>query len=667
MRNVSFGVNPSRQSAWKWVVVLAVLLAGREINRAQTTGAGTPESNVVSPDEPRLLVGRFSIQYQKPSSDLPAVGDLYQATANLHRFRDGYTAQAAGGPGLPYELRDKDLKNRKFSLNGIKAVEDGLRKYLNSQGVIAVFVYAADPNAAPPAPGEAPAPMNYAATADNDKPVDVPLIIVVGVVQHVQAITSGRTDGIFPIFTKFYGSEQSIVANSPVHAGGVLNKPALDDYLYLLNRQPARHVEAAITSADTNNDEDVDLDYLVHQGKPWTVYFQASNTGTKDTSPWVEQFGVIDNQLTDHDDIFSLAYSTASFKDTYDVSASYDKPVLGIQRIRYRIYGDVNRFTASDVGIAQDRLTGDGYEAGMEGVFNVFQYQDLFIDAVGGAKVDNYFVRESSPSTSSADAAFLFPYVGARLSRETDEAVSHADVNFEANPITPDSPNEENIIGLGRLDAQRRYMILQADVSQSLYLEPLLTDWPNRDTNLHPVAANELFGSAHGQWSMSDKRLVPELEEPVGGLNSVRGYPESIIAGDTAIVGTIEYRLHIPRLLGIGSPNSLEGRQVPSSGLLNNEGFYFQPRATDTPGDWDLVASAFVDGGRVHFNDESDTGPHDATLVSAGLGLDLLIKDNIVIQTDYGVALDPIHEPAALDQDVTRYSGRFNFLFTILY
>ena len=38
------------------------------------------------------------------------------------------------------------------------------------------------------------------------------------------------------------------------------------------------------------------LDYLVSEAKPWTVYAQASNTGTKETESWRERFGFIHNQ-----------------------------------------------------------------------------------------------------------------------------------------------------------------------------------------------------------------------------------------------------------------------------------------------------------------------------------------------------------------------------------
>ena len=42
-------------------------------------------------------------------------------------------------------------------------------------------------------------------------------------------------------------------------------------------------------------------------------------------------------------------------------------------------------------------------------------------------------------------------------------------------------------------------------------------------------------------------RLVPNEEMAVGGLYTVRGYPESITAGDTVINGTIEYRYHLAK------------------------------------------------------------------------------------------------------------------------
>ena len=45
---------------------------------------------------------------------------------------------------------------------------------------------------------------------------------------------------------------------------------------------------------------------------------------------------------------------------------SYDRPVFDFDRLRNKIYGSWNEFTASDVGQANEQFTGDEWTVGDE-------------------------------------------------------------------------------------------------------------------------------------------------------------------------------------------------------------------------------------------------------------------------------------------------------------
>jgi len=143
------------------------------------------------------------------------------------------------------------------------------------------------------------------------------------------------------------------------------------------------------------------------------------------------------------------------------------------------------------------------------------------------------------------------------------------------------------------------------------------------------------------------------------------------VAGDSVIYGTAEYRLHLPRLLGVAAPDTFLGEQIPPPPLMGGGGFNYQPRAADAPGDWDLILKAFVDAGYVHYNqiDLEEAGTSDAGLVGTGVGVELRLRDNVTVSADYGVALTPVHEAlhTSAPLDVNPGSGRFNFAFTLLY
>lgn len=278
-------------------------------------------------DEPRLLVSHFVIRYRRLRDDLPPISSLNQVLIRLHTVAGGYTAGEPDGPGLYVEVNDRDIRGKRFSVNAIKAIQDAIRDYLVKEGLIAVFVYAGNPNSSTP---DSPEALDYGAMADNTTPVEVPIVVVVGIVKNVTAQTApGWRETILPT--------QTLVANqvkdhSPIQPNQPIYKNDLQDYLSRVNRLPGRHVESSISSANTASDDEVNLNYLVTQPKPWQVYFQAANTGSKDTSVWQERFGAIDNNLFGIDDSLAVDFTTASFTNTDALTASYDVPIFDMTR-----------------------------------------------------------------------------------------------------------------------------------------------------------------------------------------------------------------------------------------------------------------------------------------------------------------------------------------------
>ena len=51
-----------------------------------------------------------------------------------------------------------------------------------------------------------------------------------------------------------------------------------------------------------------------------------------------------------------------------------------------------------------------------------------------------------------------------------------------------------------------------------------------------------------GQYAFG-ARLVPQYQQIAGGLYTVRGYEQAEVAGDNLVLGSAEYRFHLPRFL----------------------------------------------------------------------------------------------------------------------
>ena len=60
----------------------------------------------------------------------------------------------------------------------------------------------------------------------------------------------------------------------------------------------------------------------------------------------------------------SIDYITAGFDESHAVLVSYEAPLIDARRLRYKVYGSWSRFTASDVGFADDVFEGEGWSVG---------------------------------------------------------------------------------------------------------------------------------------------------------------------------------------------------------------------------------------------------------------------------------------------------------------
>ena len=164
------------------------------------------------------------------------------------------------------------------------------------------------------------------------------------------------------------------------------------------------------------------------------------------------------------------------------------------------------------------------------------------------------------------------------------------------------------------------------------------------------------------QLTLDNTRVIPQANATLGGLYSVRGYPQSVAVGDDLYIGTVEYRFHVPRVLPV--------RRKPLTVPLIGD-FRASPQQVYGRPDWDLVLRAFVDAGYTerHGADPS-RGEQNQTLFSAGVGAELLILSNIRARLDYAVALDDESGPRTATPGrnlVDRGDSEIHVLFSIVY
>jgi hypothetical protein len=543
-------------------------------------------------------------------------------------------------------------ETRQYSIEGLASIIDQLHKHITEgRGIMAVAV----------APSQAQ--VDLEANADRRPPGETSMTIevLIGRVGQVRSIGSGNRvpadDNVdHPL-------HEPIRRRSPFQAGegeeNVLKRPSLDDYLYRLNRHPGRRVDAALSRGP--NEGEVSLDYLVTENKPWYVYFQLSNTGTESTGDWRERFGFTHTQLTNADDILTLDYSTVGFEDTHAFLGAYERPIN--ERTSFRLRGLYSEFVASDLGLQGEDLSGSEWSVGGDYVYTFNQSGPWFFDFVAG--IDDIGITASNdfytmdpftgaPGPFTGRANFVVPHFGIEVERLTDVALTNGGIDFSFNV---NGNSDADLYGLGRGDPilgfgapDEYFLIVRVWLEHSFYLEPLLAPkrWKDISDPAWSTLAHEVVTGVQAQ--LTGNRLVPQMQSVEGGLYTVRGYEEAEVAGDNSVRATVEYRLHLPRLLGWSEANT-----VPVFGRP----FRVTPEAPYGRADWDLQLKAFVDAARITQNDPIP-GENDHTLVGAGIGAELSVLNNLTARLDWGFALQDAVRTEAGD-------SRLHFLLTLLY
>ncbi|HEV8606024.1 MAG TPA: ShlB/FhaC/HecB family hemolysin secretion/activation protein, partial [Tepidisphaeraceae bacterium] len=627
-------------------MLVVMLLCASEVYGQAAATRPVARPMVVGParatkeDGVAFRIDRFELEYVEKREGVPAINELMQVEIELGRTDDGYVAPRLGLPTVRFRLANasRQLFDRYYQ-SALLAIDTQIVRYFNAKGVIGVFV-AQDSKDIDSDTGADLRPPNRRA---------MKIMILVGVVKELRTLASGAR---FPTGERVNNpAHKKITDNSPVKPvsmGGpeLLRKDLLDDYIFRLNRHPSRRVDLAISAAQEQGG--VAVDYLVAEAKPWSVYAQVSNTGTRQTNEWRERFGFLHNEVTGHQDTLSIDFITASFSDSQSVVAFYEAPVYSFDRLRWKAYGSWSEFTASDVGFTGEEFKGDEWMVGGELIVNFYQQRELFVDAIGGVRYRNINVTNDTANTDG-EGKFLEPYLGLRLERNTEETSTNGEAQLlfgfgssikstnNETGTTTDTPE-----GLGRINAEEDFVVFQAQVTHSFFLEPLFYTRDKFSTLAHEIAL-----SGRMQWGFD--RLIPQEEEVVGGLFTVRGYPESVVAGDSIFVGSIEYRFHYPR--------SRPPMEMERQKRLFGKPFRWVPESAYGKADWDLILKGFLDVGKTIQTDKLSF-ENDDTLVGAGVGVEVQFKQNVTLRADWGFALSDI------EGEVDTGDNRVHVVFT---
>jgi hemolysin activation/secretion protein len=583
------------------LVALCALLAAPAA--AQQPG-GVPQSYAVS---------ELAIEYPLPDPELPAIDDLLALEVEMRVTRGGLMQPHPTTQNVRFRLGEVPPGSRIWD-TGLLYINAQILAEFERRGISAVVITLPDIEER---------------TGRDLRPAGEQRLRV--------RIWTGRVENIATVADgdRFLGSIEErtnrpehrwIRDQSPVRAGGeggLIRSRDLDDYTRRLSRHPGRRVDAVLEPGDVTGA--TRLTYHVAEQKPWLAYAQVGNYGTKATTDWRERFGFSHDQLTGHDDVLRLDYVTGNFHDVHAGFGSYEVPIWRRpDGLRLRGYGSYSEYDASEVGITRLDFSGTQWEAGGRLIGNVGQWHALFLDAYAGARWRNVTVDNTVVffPGQEGDEDFFLPEVGFVTSYEGLWSRLDLEAGYETNVASvAGTGDRQELALLGRTDPERNFSLLKWNGAFSFYLEPIVyfrRGFGDPGNPSHSTLAHEIVISTRGQYSFDD-RLVPQFQQVAGGMFTVRGYEQSIVAGDSAVIASAEYRYHFARTLDPGR----EPIELPVIGP-----FQLQPRTMLSRPDWDLILKAFVDGAETWNADTNDptavdVNERDEDLFSVGIGTEL--------------------------------------------
>jgi len=436
--------------------------------------------------------------------------------------------------------------------------------------------------------------------------------------------------------------------------GSLFYKDRLDDYLFYLNRHPSRRVDINIRPL---MEDEIGLEFLVREAKPWFLWFNVANTGTYHTAgehgtkEWIETIGFAHNQLSNNDDIFRAMYSTDSFQTVHAAYLTYEAPLYWPDKSRWGLSAGYNRFIATELGVFTSLFKGEQWPVSGKLVFLIYQYQNFFVDLIPSLEFRHIYVKNPvtgiTHGRSRGRQNFLFPQLALEMQKTVPEYRFF--FNFSGN-MTPNAElgeDRDQLDLLGRNNISKKWWFLAGDTVFAFYVDPLFL----HASKVEPPLINELSFRFRGQWSFN-WRLIPQIKPIIGGFNTVRGYPESILSGDNFYVFNAEYLLHIPRLL---PPSKTTNKKVWG------KDFYMKPKYRGGPTDWDLIFRGFLDVGRVT-NNKQVAFEFNQTIIGAGVGLEFIFSDFLYARWDMGFRGTSVEELNLKSGDA-RHHGTITFVF----
>lgn len=253
-------------------------------------------------------------------------------------------------------------------------------------------------------------------------------------------------------------------------------------------------------------------DYEIRTEEPQRRSYNlfADNGGTRDVGEYRIGFNYSDKSLTGRRDV--LAFGAHLGEGSRGIYASYNVP-LGVKGTRLGFSADYSQIEIIDGALEPLDVTGDSWNLGAFLTHPLHVGRDYVMNLFGGVNAKS--------SSTEFDGVELFDTDVRTLSLGVDASAYHADGSWYTRHYLTYGPNG-----------------LDNDVNFAKY---------NGEGSWVSVLDNRWVLTLRGKLQLSDRQLLPSSEQfQVGGMSTVRGYPEGLLIGDKGYMLSAEASIPWP-------------------------------------------------------------------------------------------------------------------------
>ena len=393
-------------------------------------------------------------------------------------------------------------------------------------------------------------------------------------------------------------------------ASGVVGKPVKRETLKYWKRfgsTPSRSVQV-ILSPGQNPGEVLSVLKLVPR-ETEKIFFQASNSGSPVTGKWMLGSSYRNNQLSGIDDQLVVNYFSSDTQEVKSFRLSYEKPLVYPNIVLVGGALGYSNYDASSFAVTQFNFKGDSKYIDLYTKWNPLEteYKNYSFSFKAGFRGEQRTASNSLVS-GKADASFITPEVSVLLSTRGKYLQTESTLSIFGNV---QSVNTANQTLLGGVQTKDRFTRLKISYLESLKIGKWLHDQFDKSFT-EKITDQILVTRFQSGFGLQNQRHLPQHQFITGGTGSVRGYPESPIAGDNGYFISVEYRIPLSPFKFKDGGSHAKGTLIP-----------------------------FIDWGETFVN-EAQYYEGDHSILGTGIGMELNFPFGATARIDFAKPLKEI-------------------------